>query len=535
MNTFKYTLVASVAILSYSCIAQQATTLDSLKVLGKTEIKDYLDVDKDVHLKDSLRIDKNLDVKGATKIKGEIVVKGDSKLKGKTTITGKTVMKDNAVVHGDLKVKSLEDPALNDNRLMLIQPNGKLNVVSGLRSTSSFILETDGDVAVGGNSIVKKDLTVYGLEEPQANYDKFVFVDGQGKFKVTPNIKCTPNHALDLNGNLKLNGTSEFQDDVKIQYMADPNNTSGEIKPLYVGADGILRIGSIKLPPPIQNCGSSGDPIIPFMSEIGSDDVFLCGYNMGIGTSDPQFPLDVVGDAHISGSLKMGDNSLYVGADGSNNHYIYTTGSGGVSHPLRINGLENNNTSGVQNTYINPNGGRVGIGAETNPTGRLQVYNTDVSTAALCLDQIVTGDYSSALRINVNNDKTASIQVHDGTETVFKVMGNGFVWAKEIIVQSDPFPDYVFNSEYELMSINNLEQYIKVHGRLPNMPSAATVDKEGISLGSVQVKLVEKVEELTLYTIEQQKSIDRLMVVIESLSDQNNKMEAELQKIIKTQ
>ena len=84
--------------------------------------------------------------------------------------------------------------------------------------------------------------------------------------------------------------------------------------------------------------------------------------------------------------------------------------------------------------------------------------------------------------------------------------------SKKIRVTSQPgsFPDYVFKTNYELRSLSELNAFIKEHGHLPNIPKAAEVEKNGQDLGLIQQKLLEKIEELTLYVIDLKKEIDTL-------------------------
>jgi len=71
-------------------------------------------------------------------------------------------------------------------------------------------------------------------------------------------------------------------------------------------------------------------------------------------------------------------------------------------------------------------------------------------------------------------------------------------------------PDYVFYKDYILKSLKNIEDYITTEGHLPNIPSAKTMETEGINLKEMNLKLLEKIEELTLYTIQQEKEITSL-------------------------
>ena len=77
--------------------------------------------------------------------------------------------------------------------------------------------------------------------------------------------------------------------------------------------------------------------------------------------------------------------------------------------------------------------------------------------------------------------------------------------------------DKVFEKEYKLLKINTLEKYIQANGHLPNVPSASEVVKEGVGMDVMLSKLLEKVEELTLYTIQQQKEIDGLKKMVKNL------------------
>ena len=70
--------------------------------------------------------------------------------------------------------------------------------------------------------------------------------------------------------------------------------------------------------------------------------------------------------------------------------------------------------------------------------------------------------------------------------------------------------DFVFNKDYKLMSLLNLEKFIAKNKHLPEIPSASEVAKDGIDIASIDAKLLQKIEELTLYVIQQQKEIDEL-------------------------
>jgi hypothetical protein len=132
---------------------------------------------------------------------------------------------------------------------------------------------------------------------------------------------------------------------------------------------------------------------------------------------------------------------------------------------------------------------------------------------------------SSTLCINVNGG--SAIEVFDqatGTNGMinFKVKANGYAYAREINVMpaNISFPDYVFEKNYKMLSIAEVEKYIASYKHLPNVPSAGEVKKEGINLGEMQVKQMEKIEEAFLYIIELKKENEELKSRIEILEKQ---------------
>jgi hypothetical protein len=121
-----------------------------------------------------------------------------------------------------------------------------------------------------------------------------------------------------------------------------------------------------------------------------------------------------------------------------------------------------------------------------------------------------------------------------GTSVVgsHKLAVAGSIGAREIKVEANGWSDFVFDDDYDLKSIEEVENYIKENGHLSEIPDQKTVEKNGVNLGEMNAKLLEKIEELTLYTIDQQKEIEKLKDQNERLNMQNKKIE-ELEEIIK--
>lgn len=93
---------------------------------------------------------------------------------------------------------------------------------------------------------------------------------------------------------------------------------------------------------------------------------------------------------------------------------------------------------------------------------------------------------------------------------------NGTIRAKEIKVETG-WADFVFAPDYNLPSLREVESHIKEHRHLPGIPTEAEVKKNGANLGEMNVKLLQKVEELTLYMIQQNKEIESLKSEVQQL------------------
>ncbi len=138
---------------------------------------------------------------------------------------------------------------------------------------------------------------------------------------------------------------------------------------------------------------------------------------------------------------------------------------------------------------------RVGIGT-TNPTSRLHVVGNSIITG-----KVGIGTTSLNYELNV-----------DGT-----------IRAKEIKVETG-WSDFVFADNYNLMPLDKLEQHIKVNRSLPGIPTEKEVLKDGVNLGEMQAKLLKKIEELTLYVIDQDKELNKLKKEVEDLKEENGKL-----------
>jgi len=179
------------------------------------------------------------------------------------------------------------------------------------------------------------------------------------------------------------------------------------------------------------------------------------------------------------------------------------------------------------------NDGNVGIGV-TNPAKKLEVNGTigwGGGNAFLNNDQgasielrgsgmpyidfsnDLTSDYKARLILNSNNILQIVGNVGIGTDDTkgYKLAVGGNVVAEEVVVKlKQNWPDYVFHKDYIKTNLDELENYIHDNGHLPNIPDANEISNKGVNVGEVQAKLLEKIEELTLYLIDQNKKIEKL-------------------------
>jgi hypothetical protein len=118
---------------------------------------------------------------------------------------------------------------------------------------------------------------------------------------------------------------------------------------------------------------------------------------------------------------------------------------------------------------------------------------------------------------------------------LWKLAVNGNIRAKEIKVETTGWSDFVFYDNYKLPTLKEVENYIKEEGHLKDIPSAREVEKNGIFLGEMDSKLLQKIEELTLYTIEQEKRLNNIDLKNEKLEKENKILKALTTKFLELQ
>jgi hypothetical protein len=243
--------------------------------------------------------------------------------------------------------------------------------------------------------------------------------------------------------------------------------------------------------------------------------------NIGIGTNNPtssltiQTPINTAGWTHIGGA-----DSIIVGeAIGGVSAAIGTSSN----HAFRLTA----GATGKINIYP---GGEVVVGP-TN-SGSFGKFTVETANNSFGISHISTGGNIIATNIGgtsagigtfsptnmrIFSNSVSCIFVAAGTGNVgigtdnptYKLSVNGNVRSKEVVVETG-WADYVFGKNYKLPSLRDVEKFIQLNKHLPNIPSAAEIETNGLHLGDTQKKMMEKIEELTLYLIEANKRIEKL-------------------------
>lgn len=166
--------------------------------------------------------------------------------------------------------------------------------------------------------------------------------------------------------------------------------------------------------------------------------------------------------------------------------------------------------NGLNKIYIDCPPVRVGIGTST-PDAKLEVAGlahvggllvgtmSNVSLARIHLTSGAGSNSLTPLMILENNDRR-----------VLQVNADGLLKSREIKIDGLPWADYVFESDYKLLPLNDVESFINQYGHLPNVPSQEEILTDGINIGEMNKILLEKIEELTLHVIELNKRIKEL-------------------------
>jgi len=188
---------------------------------------------------------------------------------------------------------------------------------------------------------------------------------------------------------------------------------------------------------------------------------------------------------------------------------------------------DNGNTFQVSGTsYFSSN---VGLGT-FSPTAQFHTTGT-VRFAGLTSDSSQTRVLVSDADGNLFYRDASSLAFNDPIRSSLAV--NGTITAQRLRLSQTGWPDYVFDSSYRLLPMEQLETYIKENNHLPGIFSAAEVKRDGMDVGDNQAALLKKIEELTLYVIQQNKVLEAQKEAARSQNDEVKSLKEEMEKLEK--
>ncbi len=258
------------------------------------------------------------------------------------------------------------------------------------------------------------------------------------------------------------------------------------------------------------------------------DQVVYTFDSVGIGTSVPLTKLHISG---INELIRLGTSnpqiSFYQGSAATGTIYL-------DANDLKLATYASNNTGKV---IIRVNGGdrltvapdgNVGI-ATTDPLARLHIASGQDAGLTNTTNGFVMLGAAAGSNVVIDNNEiiarnngavsTLFMQNNGGqvqiggtaVPTGFTLSVAGKAICTELRVQlTGAWPDYVFDSKYKLPSFDKLRQYINENKHLPNIPAAKDIEKSGMDVGDMQRRMMEKIEELTLYVLELEKKVSAL-------------------------
>jgi hypothetical protein len=253
--------------------------------------------------------------------------------------------------------------------------------------------------------------------------------------------------------------------------------------------------------------------------------------NVGIGTlpfEHPNHKLNINGVIRYMASVAVVDDTIY-GNFGRGKTITGGWITSGIPNALTITydkkdfaiGGWAKDGSGWKGAalFVNSDNGNIGIG-DYSPNKKL-VVNGDVSlknnTNELLVNKIRS--ISGPIYFFISGNE---LRINSDVGDIFRVTGAGHLYTRKVIVNTG-WSDFVFEDDYKLMPLHEVEAFIKTNRHLPEIPSAREVEENGVSLGEISASLLQKIEELTLYTIEQQKKMDELEQEVKKLKKRRNR------------
>lgn len=343
------------------------------------------------------------------------------------------------------------------------------------------------------------------------------------------NLGGSDNTFLGLNsGNLNTSGSSN----IFIGINAGQFNQTGSSN-LFVGSNtGGANTGNFNtlVGPSAGNSNTSGtnNTFLGYNSGLynssGSDNVYLganAGINSGAGTTNVAVGVN-------SGPIGGVINTTSIGANATAT-LSNTVVLGNAATTITGQGLSAG-VSGLRFANItsatSPGTGGSGKVLSVDATGNVILVGLTAGPITTNVGGPVAENWKESDGYLYNNSTNGVVIKGTGLDGNSLIVKGG-VLSKEVNVKvegSESWPDYVFKPNYKRMTLGEVEKFITINGHLPNIPSATEMAATGNNLGKTDVKLLEKVEELTLYLLEMKKANDAQAAELKALKQQVNKL-----------
>lgn len=279
---------------------------------------------------------------------------------------------------------------------------------------------------------------------------------------------------------------------------------------LVSGADGItqkINAAALKDIMYLRNCDLVGGVVSSPSWANGPNKLFSeCPQVLvGVGTANPTKQLDVVGEAKVSANL-WAQGSISIGSD--------------LNTFSKLSIVNTNRTAAIQvKTVGNTQPFQRLLFFEYNnaDTKILEVVNTTTGTTPFLLHANGAMDIHNGTDRIFHLGTEGSLELKSGGLQTFKVETNGMIRGRRMKLDLNTWADYVFEPTYQLMPLTEVEAFVKKEKHLPNVPSEQELKANGADVMEMNKMLMEKVEELTLYLIQQNKDTEALKTELETL------------------
>lgn len=252
-------------------------------------------------------------------------------------------------------------------------------------------------------------------------------------------------------------------------------------------------------------------PVTSYSIKTNMSDHTARGWTWGIKEKKPVVAINTEGKLQTESWIKSMARTFYLGNHqklyGNNNVVFYLTSNNSTATRLVMRDKEDN---GYGSLYGNSDGANFGL---LDGDGHWSYKAVKDGHTAFFVN--------NSEKMRINNDGKVGIGSNiDYSPVGYRLYVQDGVIAEKVKVAleaTNDWADYVFDDSYQLMSINDVEQFIKTHNHLPNVPSAQELVDTGIDVAKMDAKLLEKIEELTLYMIELDSQVQKLKEENENL------------------